>query len=114
MNYFSGGEEYILRKTSQLAVFGNVYMAEDMIKIHPNDGFDVNLMHTNQAIKVNINVKASKQILQVKNNLNCSVLLDNECKLGTIEVSHKLWKKIGKPRNVVLVHKQKQIFMLSI
>lgn len=103
-----------MRKTSQLAVFGNVYMAADMIKIHPNDGFDVNLMHTNESIKVNINIAASEKLFNFKNNLNCYVLLDNTCKLGTIEVSHKLWKKIGKPKNVVLVQKQKQIYMLSI
>ncbi|MBN2440006.1 MAG: hypothetical protein JXJ04_01630 [Spirochaetales bacterium] len=105
--------ETSLKKTKQLTVYGNVTQAENEIIINPNDGLDIGLTHTKYLRKIILNLKIENSTLTDMDHLDGSIHLANNCKSGTVEFSQKLWKKMGKPLSVILVHKDESIFILN-
>ena len=102
-----------MNNTKKLAVFSNVSQAENEIVINPNDGLDIELTHTKYNFRIKLNLKIENATLTNYEYLNGTVILDNNCRSGTLEFSPKLWKRIGKPENVILVHNEKEIYILN-
>lgn len=105
-------EEY-MKNTKKLTVFSNVSLAENEIMINPNDGLDIDLTYTKYYFRIKLNLKIENAMLTNYDYINGCIILDNNCKSGNIEFSPKLWKRIGKPENVILVHNEKEIFILN-
>ena len=102
-----------LKNTKKLAAFGNVAQAENEIVINPNDGLDIVLSFTKHFVSIVLILKIENATLTDMEYMSGCILLDNNCRSGTVEFSQKLWKKIGKPQNVILVYKDKSIFIVN-
>ncbi|MBN2535213.1 MAG: hypothetical protein JXB88_20195 [Spirochaetales bacterium] len=102
-----------MKNTKKLAVFSNISQAENELVINPNDGLDIGLTHTKYSFRIKLNLKIENATLTNFEYINGYIILDNNCRSGTIEFSPKLLKKIGKPENVILVYNEKEIFILN-
>ena len=91
-----------MKKTSPLQVLGDFSMGEDTLVIHPNDGFDLDIMTTSQPVYIYNGATLDQFQKDEGDKLSGKILLKNECRLGTVEMSKKSWEKIGKPKKVIL------------
>ncbi|OHD25535.1 MAG: hypothetical protein A2086_11170 [Spirochaetes bacterium GWD1_27_9] len=83
-------------KTTQHLTVITEFKLKDKVVIHPNDGFDLDLMSTIYKLKV------SSVLASQNDNFEGELFLSNDCKYGTIQLSPSYWQKIGKPNKVKL------------
>lgn len=102
-----------MKNTKKLTVFSNTSQAEHDLVINPNDGLDIGLTHTKYSFRIKLNLTIENATLTNFDYINGCIILENNCKSGTINFSPKLWKRIGKPSCVILVHNEKEIFILN-
>ena len=103
----------LLENTKKLSVFGNASQPETEIKINPNDALDIGLTKTKHFFRIKMNLEIENAMLTNSEDMNGCIFLDNNCKSGTVEFGLKLWKRIGKPSHVILVHNEAEIFILN-
>ena len=84
--------------TDFLAVRGVVAMQDDEIYIHPNDGYDLGLMMDKYPVKIYLNIAQEKFSASEGSFTDGHILLKNECKTGTMELSNKQCQILGNPK----------------
>ena len=89
-------EDRSLKRTKKLNVYSNNMQKEEVIKLNPNDGLDLGLFNANYKFKIILAKNKGNKISNSNNYDDGIILLDNNCKVGNIEVSTKLWEKLGK------------------
>ena len=75
--------------------------------------FKPRLLPFTYQIRIKLNLEIKDAMLMNSEDINGCIYLDNNCRSGTVEFSVKLWKRIGKPSHVILVHNEKEIFILN-
>ncbi|MBN1410759.1 MAG: hypothetical protein JW969_07925 [Spirochaetales bacterium] len=102
-----------MKNTAALTALSHLGQAENTIVIHPNDGFDLGLLTLRKNIKIysHITVKEFKE--KGGTPTEGLLVLENQCKLGTIELNPSFWRKLGKPKNLQLFFKEDGLLLLT-
>ena len=100
-----------MKNTGILNVLGDFSMAEDTVVIHPNDGFDLGMMMTSYPIYLYRGATFDEFTRGNGDKLSGKILLKNECRLGTVEMSTKSWEKMGKPKKVQLFYEEPNLLI---
>jgi len=100
------------QKSKELLVFENATQSENIVKINPNDGLDIGIIQLNKDVKIVSNLTNDDRKTYELVSDNGSILIDNNRKSGTVEISFKLWKKINKPKTITLVLQNENLFIL--
>ncbi|RPJ06433.1 MAG: hypothetical protein EHM28_10095 [Spirochaetaceae bacterium] len=98
-----------MRRTHMLAVFVNSRLETGILVMHPNDGFDLGLMHDRYSVTVHM--KLDKKA--ARDPFPGAVQLNNSCRSGTLEVSQKQWELMHKQEQVVLAIKDTDVFIVA-
>jgi hypothetical protein len=99
--------------TNILNVYTNNNQEENVIVIHPNDGLDIGLMNRIYTIKLSLQLLKDINVMTTDWLVDGSIILENNCKTGSIVLSTKLWKSFGKPDNVRIVKNNENIYLLE-
>lgn len=84
------------------------------IIIHPNDGYDMGLIMHSYEFNVYLNL-SEEDFLNRNGEVNfLSLVLENKCKTGTIEIPNKLFIKLGKPVKINLSMKDNSILLKKV
>lgn len=94
-----------MKKTLPLTVRPSTSCADDILSIHPNDGFDLGMMTTGYRVQLYSAMPLEAFVKgQDWDHKPAQVKLLNECQKETLELNMKFWKKIGEPVKAVLVY----------
>jgi hypothetical protein len=102
-----------VKTTNILKVYTNNNQEENVIVIHPNDGLDIGLMNSIHTIKFSLRLLKDVDLMTTDWLVDGSIILENNCKTGSIELSTKLWKNFGKPDNVMILKENNNIYLLE-
>jgi hypothetical protein len=78
-----------VRNTKALTILCSARLPENRLNIHPNEGADIGLMMTVHSARMG-------------EGATVELCLKNECPKESVEISSRLWEKLGKPSKVVL------------
>lgn len=73
----------------------NVFGLKNNFALHPNDGADLGLLGYNTKVQMIINGE----------RFEGEILLKNECKPGIVEMSKKMYTRLGSPDHIKLALK---------
>lgn len=102
-----------MKRTGLLSVITDIGIKKGNVVIHPNDGYDLGLMNREYPVKMFIN--EGIEVLSKESNAAVagSIFLENDCRLGAIEMSSKQWTEMGQPDKVMLIHDKGKLLMLG-
>ncbi len=94
-----------MKHSGVLKVLADTTFPVEKLVIHPNTGFDLGFMQVKYVVKLCINT----DIEDFKNQKSgifgdADLHLLNECGAETLEMSQKLWSKLGEPDRCLLFH----------
>jgi hypothetical protein len=75
--------------TRALKILCSARLPENRLNIHPNEGADIGLMLTHYSALMGSGSPVEVHLL-------------NECPNESVEISSKLWERLGKPARVIL------------
>jgi len=82
-----------MKITTALNVISD-FKIKDKLHIHPNDGFDIDLINVSYKVKI-VSILSNEQ-----ENFEGEIVLDNKCKHGNILMGVPLWQRLNKPPQV--------------
>lgn len=91
-----------LRETGFLKVLADYSFSENKIVLNPNDGFELGLMTTETTVLVYQGGSIDDLQSTEDSTYHARLYQNNECRLGTIEMSLKTAEKLGSPKRVRL------------
>ncbi|TVR90613.1 MAG: hypothetical protein EA428_08010 [Spirochaetaceae bacterium] len=100
-----------MKHTAALAVLGDFSFDEKTINIHPNDGFDLGFMVTNEVVRIYFGCTLQEFQEDSAQAIYGKIHLKNECRNGSIELSLRTVEKIGKPKKIAIFRDQDRIFL---
>lgn len=103
-----------MKKTGALNVLGDFSMKDDILVIHPNDGFDLGLMQTSYSVYIFSGCTFAEFEDGTGNKVGGKILLENKCRSGTVEMGKRVWEKIGKPKKVELLYHETKVFISPV
>jgi hypothetical protein len=101
-----------MKTTDPLHVQADFSVAESMIIINPNDGFELGLLSLD--LPVSIFYDATIEEFTTGDGISGKIVQQNKCKSGTIMISMKTWKRINKPVSVRLSLKEDRALISTI
>jgi hypothetical protein len=101
-----------MKNTGNLNVLGDFTLQENILIIHPNDGFDLGMMTTSYTVNICRGVSVEEFKESSGEKLSGQIELKNECPTGTIEMGLKSWEKIGKPKYVKLYYEEPDLLII--
>jgi hypothetical protein len=78
------------KSTAPLRVICQSGLDEHRFNIHPNDGFDLGMMTTRHSVETDSGCAGEVWLL-------------NECPQECIQLNTKVWERLGKPKEAVLL-----------
>ena len=93
-----------MKRTSALSPVGDISMAQTRIAINPNDGYDLGLMSTAYPVKLHTAVSVEQFVEGAGYTGDGQLLLENTCRVGTVEMNLQVLKKLGRPKKLVLCY----------
>ena len=103
-----------MKATNNLTVLGNFGMKKNVLTIHPNDGYDIDLLGTSNDVKIFVNVEEEVFKLGNVQFVNGEILLENKAQVGTATMNQSYWKELGKPKRIVLTHEEGKILISPV
>jgi hypothetical protein len=100
-----------MKQSGKLAVLGDFSLKDNTVIIHPNDAFDIGLMTTSHPVYLYSGITLEEFQSGNGEKTNGSVLLKNECRMGTVEINLKRWQKMGKPKHVVIYYEEPHLLI---
>ncbi|MFP4362851.1 MAG: hypothetical protein ACLFR1_03165 [Spirochaetia bacterium] len=100
-----------MKHTGRLDIRTDVRFPINKVVIHPNDGYDLGLMNREYDVDLYFNAPLEAIKSNSGKPLNGTIHLENECKLGTLEISKKLWEQIENPKKAVLVYTPEKLII---
>lgn len=99
-----------MKQTDFLGVKTSLYLQNEIL-IHPNEGFDLDLMNTAAHVKIFADVPIQVFNKGESDYIEGKVTLDNKATPGVITLSNKYWKKIGSPEKVQLFYEDNKLLI---
>jgi hypothetical protein len=78
-----------VKSTSPLTILCSARLPENRLNMHPNEGADIGLMMTRYSARMGEGAQVELYLL-------------NECPKESVEISSRLWERLGRPTKVVL------------
>jgi hypothetical protein len=78
-----------MKSTSPLQALCSASLPEHRLNIHPNEGADIGMMMTHYSART-------------VGGLDVEIHLLNDCPKESVEISQRMWEKLGKPARVKL------------
>ena len=78
-----------MKSTKALTILCSASLPENRLNIHPNEGADIGLMMTRYSAQLGTGASVELHLL-------------NGCPKESVEISARLWDRLGKPSKVVL------------
>ena len=103
---------YKLKSSNALDIETNLYAKNDII-IHPNEGYDLGLIDHSTPVKIFANTSIDNFKSAEGNFIEGSIVLENSCKQGNVQLSKKFWNFIGKPQKVRLHFEDNKILITN-
>lgn len=91
-----------VKETGFLNVLADLSFPDKKIVINPNDGFDLGLMMTDATVEIYYGLSPATWEGRTTDGVYGNVYQQNECKLGTVELSSRAVEKMGSPKRVRL------------
>ena len=91
-----------MKSSETLTVHCDYRIPDNQITINPNDGYDLGLMTMEYTISIFTNSNIEEFKKGAGNSTSGKIVLENECKSGTVVISNNHWKKMEMPKNVKL------------
>ena len=96
-----------MKHTAVLKILYNTVFPVNRMVIHPNTGFDLGFMQIKYVSKLYIN----SSIEDFKSDCaeyfcDADIMLLNECQADIVEISKKLWEKLGRPEKALLIYNE--------
>jgi hypothetical protein len=92
-----------MQSTGYLKAMGDISLARDALVIHPNDGYDLGLLSSHNAVRVFLGGTLENFETGSGEGLTGNLHLKNDCALSTLRMNPAWWKELGKPGSVRLV-----------
>lgn len=94
-----------MKRTGVLKIIHDTAFPVNKIVIHPNTGFDLGFMQIKYVTKLCVNTGV-EDFKSGSCEVFCDVdlLLLNECGPNNLEISQKLWAKLGMPDKALLIY----------
>lgn len=89
------------KETGFLKVLGDVSFSEKKIVLNPNDGFDLDLRMSDTTVAIHYG-KSPANWDEAGQGMYGNVYQNNNCKVGTVELSGRALDKMGNPKRVRL------------
>ena len=102
-----------VKKTGPLTVLSDPHQGEEIVYLNPNDALDLGLMLTTNSHTIVTTVSRDNMLYGNLVFKNGSIIIKNECREGTVEVSLRFWEKIGKIQTLILAFKNDQIYLIN-
>lgn len=93
-----------MKQTGELGVLGDYSFDEKTINMHPNDGYDLGLMTSSHVVRIFPGSSMEEFITGSAKSTFGTLYLNNDCKLGTVELSLRTVERLGKPKRVRLAY----------
>lgn len=90
------------KETSFLGVLADLSFPEKKIVINPNDGFDLGLMMTDATVEIYYGASPATWQGRSTEGVYGNIYQQNECKLGSVELSTRAVEKMDSPKRVRL------------
>ena len=97
-----------------MRLIADVKQPEYLVRIHPNDGFDLGFMTYSYKVTTYNNCSADDFNKGTAEHIDIQLDQANECGIGTIEVSSKLASRLGYPDMVKLIHHNDKLLILNL
>ena len=78
-----------MKRTAALQALCSARLPENRLNIHPNEGADMGMMMTRYSA-------------HTASGLDVEIHLLNDCPKESVEISQRMWEKLGKPARVKL------------
>ena len=94
-----------MKRTGVLKILHDTTFPVNKLVMHPNTGFDLGFMQLKYVVKLHINTNI-EDFKSGKSTCLCDadVMMLNECRAETVEMGHKLWDKLGRPKRCLLFY----------
>lgn len=99
-----------MKSSSVLNIETNLY-ANNNIIIHPNAGYDLGLLNHSTPVKIFANTSIDIFKSADEQFFEGSIILENNCKQGSVQLSKKYWNLIGKPERIILHYEDNKILI---
>ncbi|NBC30109.1 MAG: hypothetical protein GVY29_08990 [Spirochaetes bacterium] len=93
-----------LKQTGALSLLGDYSFDEKTVNIHPNDAYDLGLMTLRETVKIFVDTTVEEFLHGSGQHTFGNLYLRNETRIGTLEVSLKTAKRLGRPKQVRLLY----------
>ncbi len=100
-----------MKNSSELNVLADFSMSEDTLVVHPNDAFDLGMMKTSYPIYIYRGISIADFKEKKGERMSGKIFLNNDCRLGTVEMGKKGWERIGKPKRVQLYYEEPNLLI---
>lgn len=101
-------------KTSNVLNIETSLFIKNEIILHPNEGYDLGLLSQSTPVKIFANTSFDIFEIAKEFYVEGTVVLENTCKQGNIQISKKYWNSIGKPGRVKLFYEKNKILISNI
>lgn len=91
-----------MKKTGTLKVLGDIRMPFNQIIVNPNDGYDLDVLAQNLSVRIHAGVSVEAFSSGEGFIMDGSLVQDNTCKLGVVEMNLKTIEQIGKPTEIFI------------
>jgi hypothetical protein len=103
-----------MKSTGHLTAVGAIDLANDVIIIHPNDGYDLGLISFSNPLRILMGGSDEELLSKACEGDSGTLLLKNDCTLATVRMSLSRWKKLGRPQRVRLAcHEDRLLVSLA-
>ena len=103
-----------MKNTGALSTISDMSVPYNKIAINPNDGYDLDLLSKDNLIKVHAGVSLDDFAAGEGLVFVGSIVLENSCKLGTVELNRKTLEQIGRPSKVALYYEDGRLLIQNI
>lgn len=88
-----------MKSTKALRILCSGQLPENRLDIHPNEGADIGLMMTQYFVRTG-------------EGSSIELCLRNECPKESVQISTRLWERLGKPAKLVLGYENGRVELL--
>ena len=100
-----------MKSTGKLKIISNFIQPETILIIHPNEGYDLDLMNNSYSVKIFTNTTIEDFNTENGDFIIGEIKLDNNCPHGSLQVSRKYHKKNGNFQQAQIFFDQNKILI---
>ena len=101
-----------MQSTGYLKAMGDIRLPRDVLVMHPNDGYDLGLLSSHNAVHVFLGGSLEDFETGRGDGLTGNLHLRNDCANSTLRMNMAWWKELGKPGSVRLICRRGSLLVM--